>query len=71
MTASQRIKKETFGFLTKPEDTQALIEEDRFTPILVRMGAGRFTCAVQDLDHMIAMVVKADLDYIRDVSLKA
>jgi len=71
MTASQRIRKETLGFLTSPEDTLALIEEDRLQLVLVRMGNGRFLCPVQNLDDMIKMVAKADLDYVRDVSLPA
>lgn len=69
MTASQRIKKETHGFLTKLEDTADLIAENRLQMVMVRMGSGRFACPVQDLDHMIAMVVKADTDYVRDVSI--
>jgi hypothetical protein len=69
MTTSARIRKETFGFLTTPEDTAGLIAENRLQLVLVRMGNGRFICPVQDLDNMIAMVSKADTDYVRDVSL--
>lgn len=69
MTASERIKEENYGYLVSPEDTLALIEEDRLRLVLVRMGNGRFVCPVQNLDHMIQIITKADLDYIRDVSL--
>ena len=54
------------GFL-RDADMPALIALDRLCPVLVRCGGCRFTCAAQDVAHMIACV-SAGGDYVRDVS---
>lgn len=56
------------GFITSREQEAELKQLNRLQPVLVRCGAGRFTCAVQDLPHFIACV-NAGGDYVRDVSL--
>lgn len=54
------------GLITQA-DLPDLIKLDRLCPLLVRIGGGRFTCAAQDLEHLIACVI-AGGDYVRDVS---
>ena len=65
--------RDRMGFLTS-DDTRFLLGEhhdsSRLLPVLVRCGATRFTCGLQDLDHMISMVEKSG-DYVRDVSVPA
>lgn len=58
------------GFITE-KDIEDLVEVDRLRQVLVRCGCGRFTCAVQDVDHFIGMILKSKEDYVRDVSLLA
>ncbi len=41
---------------------------DRLCPVLVRCGGCRFTCAAQDVPHLLACI-KAGGDHVRDVSL--
>lgn len=55
------------GFITS-EQLPALAQLDRLCPVLVRCGGCRFTCAAQDVTHLIRCVV-AGGDYVRDVSL--
>jgi hypothetical protein len=67
------IVKNQMGFLVSKDDTKNLIAENRLQQVLVRCGSGRFTCAVQDLDHFIE-IINADpkaRDYVRDVSIPA
>lgn len=67
------IVKNQMGFLVTKEDTKKLIAENRLQQVLVRCGSGRFVCAVQDLDHFIA-IINADpqaRDYVRDISIPA
>lgn len=54
------------GFL-KSEDIAPLIAIDRLCYVLVRCGGCRFTCAAQDVEHLIKCV-SAGGDYVRDVS---
>lgn len=66
------------GFITKDE-VQPLIDIDRFLPVLVRCGNGRFTTAVQSLEWFIGIIeehsrLKSNegrCDYIRDVCIPA
>ena len=62
--------KARYGFITEDE-VEELKQIDRFRQVLVRCGCGRFTCAVQDVDHFIGMILKSKEDYVRDVSLLA
>jgi hypothetical protein len=64
------------GFLTEHAvEALATLEATRLTPVLVRCGGGRFTCAMQDVAHFIALVEsgthEGHRDYVRDVSLPA
>lgn len=75
-----QIIEERCGFITS-EDVSKLRKINRLMPVLVRCGAGRFTCPVQDLDHFITIIdehakMKSAAtnqpmagDYVRDVSL--
>jgi hypothetical protein len=70
------------GFLTK-DDLPKLIEFNRFESVLVRCGAGRFTCPAQDVQHFMNCLefgmklckentgneFNESTDYVRDVSL--
>lgn len=56
------------GFIVHPEQVTALLNLDRLFPLLVRCGCCRFTCAVQDLDHL-KRCIDAGGDYVRDVSV--
>ncbi len=67
MTNVQRIIYQAeCGFLSM-EQVKALIVADRLYQVLVRCGACRFICAVQDVEH-IAACIDAGGDYVRDVS---
>jgi hypothetical protein len=48
-------------------DLPALIALDRLCQVLVRCGGCRFTCAAQDVAHLVKCV-SAGGDYVRDVS---
>jgi hypothetical protein len=70
------------AFLTI-DDLPKLIEFNRFEPVLIRCGAGRFTCPAQDVKHFMdclefgmkmAKQVYGDefneaTDYVRDIQL--
>lgn len=71
MTHKAYLLKTQFGFIASKEDEEKLIAEDRFTPILVRCGGGRFRCAVQDLAHWVEVINASKIDYIRDASVTA
>jgi hypothetical protein len=64
----QFIEQLPYGFLRGPADTAELIKLDRFFQVLVRCGGFRFTCAVQDVDHLCKCVA-AGGDHVRDVSI--
>lgn len=63
----QFIQSQPCGFLTSREDEDTLIALDRLFPMLVRCGGCRFTCAAQDIRHLVKCV-EAGGDYVRDVS---
>ena len=69
MSIQEQIKSQG-GFITEA-DIEDLVEVDRFRQVLIRCGGGRFTCAVQDVDHFISMILKSKDDYVRDVALVA
>ena len=71
MTHKEYLLKTQFGFIATKEDEEKLIAEDRFTPVLVRCGSGRFRCAVQDLAHFVNVINASELDYVRDASVTA
>lgn len=56
-----------YGFLTSA-DMPELVKLDRLFQVLVRCGGCRFTCAAQDVAHLIKCI-EAGGDYVRDVSL--
>ena len=58
------------GFLCSKHDLTWLASIDRFAPVLVRCGGGRFTVAAQDAEHFLEMINESS-DYVRDVSLLA
>jgi len=65
-----KVVNEQGGFLTK-EDIAELARLDRLRPVLVRCGACRFSCAAQDVAHLVHIITREDSDYVRDVSLLA
>jgi hypothetical protein len=69
MTHKEHLLKTQFGFIATKEDEEKLIAEDRFTPVLVRCGNGRFRCAVQDLAHFVKVINASKEDYVRDASV--
>ena len=69
MSIQEQIKSQG-GFITK-KDIEDLVEVDRLRQVLVRCGCGRFTCAVQDVDHFVGIIEGSKEDYIRDVALLA
>lgn len=62
----QRINQQSYGFL-RDTDMPELIAVDRLCQVLVRCGGCRFTCAAQDVAHLVKCV-EAGGDYVRDVS---
>ncbi len=65
-----RVKRDSSGYLTSTElAALRAVESQRLTQVLVRCGACRFTCAIQDTAFLIA-AVEAHGDYMRDVSLR-
>lgn len=54
------------GFIDT-DDLAALIALDRLCPVLVRCGGCRFTCAAQDVPHLM-FCIGAGKDYVRDIS---
>jgi hypothetical protein len=58
------------GFLTA-EDIAKLTLLDRLRNVLVRCGSCRFTCPVQCVRHLTAIIARDGADYVRDVSLLA
>ena len=59
------------GGFVRDVDLPAVIAEDRFCPLIVRCGSGRFTVPAQDCAHFVAIVEKEGSDYIRDISILA
>jgi len=67
MNALQKlIRRHPFGGITTA-DLPELLALDRLHPVLVICGCCRFTCAAQNLEHMIACVQKGG-DYVRYLS---
>lgn len=56
------------GFIATREQAATLCGLDRLFQVLVRCGACRFVCSIQDLDHL-TRCIDAGGDYVRDVSL--
>ena len=70
MSQIDQIKQQHHGFIRK-EDIPTIINENRFEPLLVRCGGGRFTCPAQNVEHFIEIIGKENSDYVRDVSFPA
>ena len=60
-------KNKTDGGFLRDVDMVTLIGLDRLCQVLVRCGGCRFTCAAQDVTHLVKCV-EAGGDYVRDVS---
>ena len=58
------------GFMGK-EDLTELVKLSRLEPVLVRCGSCRFTAPAQDIQHLIDIIARDKVDYVRDVSLPA
>lgn len=56
------------GFL-KDCDLPELAKIDRLFPCLVRCGGCRFTCAVQDVSHLVGIIEASGREYVRDISM--
>lgn len=65
----QRIR-EQHSFLLE-RDVAELAELERLRPLLVRCGGCRFTCAAQDVKHLLGIIAREGSEYVRDVSLPA
>lgn len=52
-------------------DVEELATVDRLRNVLVRCGCCRFTCAAQDVNHLLEIIASDGRDYVRDVSLLA
>ena len=61
------IQSKGFGGFLRDADMPELIALDRLCPVLVRCGGCRFTCAAQDVEHLLKCI-EAGGDYCRDVS---
>lgn len=59
------------GFIDTKQDIADLAAIDRLRQVLVRCGCCRFTCAVQDVNHLLDIIKADGRDYVRDVSLLA
>ena len=55
-----------YGFL-KDCDLPELTKIDRLFPCLVRCEGCRFTCAVQDVSHLVGIIEASGQDYVRDI----
>lgn len=69
MNHRQRLINKQMGFFDIEKDLPILISEDRLQPVLVRCGAGRFSCPAQDVWHFIKIIENDGSDYVRDVSV--
>jgi len=56
------------GFL-KDSDLPERAKLDRLFPCLVRCGGCRFTCAAQDVSHLVGIITKEGSDYVRDIAM--
>ena len=56
------------GFL-KDCDLPELTKIDRLFPCLVRCGGCRFTCAVQDVSHLVGIIEASGKEYVRDIAM--
>ena len=65
--------KRAFGGFLRDTEVAALAADPvtRLQQVLVRCGGCRFTCAAQDVAHLIAIIERDKTDYVRDVSLIA
>lgn len=71
MTAKERIRKETLGFITNKADLDLIISENPTETILVRCGGGRFLVPANQAQHFIDIIENEGSDYVRDISFRA
>jgi hypothetical protein len=71
MTAKERIKRETLGFITTKADLDLIISESPTEKILVRCGGGRFLAPANQAQHFIDIIENEGSDYVRDISFQA
>lgn len=57
-----------YGFL-KDCDLPELAKIDRLFPCLVRCGGCRFTCAVQDVSHLVGIIEASGQEHVRDIAM--
>ncbi len=43
---------------------------DRFFPVLVRTGCGRFSCSAQYVSHYVHLIDSSPSDHVRDLSVQ-
>ena len=67
----KRIQKETFGFISSPDDLKKVIAENPNYKLLVRCGGGRFVVNADQADHFMEIIRKEGSDYVRDLSFLA
>jgi len=56
------------GFVTDKE-LEIIATQDRFCPLIVRCGCGRFQVSAQDCKHFVDIITREKSDYVRDVSV--
>ena len=64
------IEHKQHGFL-RNEQVEQIKQFAPHLTILVRCGAGRFTCAAQDAVHFANIIDRSETDYVRDLALLA
>jgi hypothetical protein len=69
-TAIQRFMVQQPGGFITADQVPAIQAMDRLCQVLVRCGACRFVCAIQDLEHLKRCIALGG-DYVRDVSFTA
>lgn len=66
-TVKDRLKKESFGYVTAA-DMPALVKENPNYRLLVKCGSGRFVVCADQAEHFIQIISESNRDYVRDVS---
>jgi hypothetical protein len=62
-------KIEEQGYFLLMGDVNEIEKIDRFIPVLVRCGNGRFTCAAQYVNHFCEVIGQSKTEYVRDLSV--
>jgi len=59
-----------YGFIESKEELDAVIEENRLHPCVVRCGQCRFVCPAQDVEFLTGIVKDSGKDHVRDISVQ-